>query len=451
MTDFLRERAKDYATGPETAVKLLLVAVAVGADYEDFGGVNIVDLVQQGVAASGAFGESPMPYSAGLAMVALKRSGLDVPEPLREWMVGQQEKSGGWSYAKGSDADADNTALAITGLLALGLPALDGPHAAEVDDGLRWAEQNQQPDGHWEGFSPVNSTAILTMALGAAGVDTSAAVEWLLGQQRADGGFPTDAQTDESDLLVTAQTLLALTRQSYLTVAAPVEPVEPTAPAVPACPTVIVVVDPGDLGGEPVARCASKYATGLEALQDTFPVELKQMMICRIDDKPDACVTAVDAYWSYWRSSPTADGHSEWDYSGKGADSTVPGLGDVEGWRFGDGSKTPALTPAAAIQAVEPFTPGDTGNSGDPNPAPPSLGTSGDPIGIIVAASVLVLAVAALGVWRLRRRKDDGANLANGSATFANGDTYSTSDDTNPKTGSIDTTDNDPTPPNGRS
>ncbi|MDR3069645.1 MAG: terpene cyclase/mutase family protein [Propionibacteriaceae bacterium] len=224
IVGYLQKQTPTYSGTPEGASKLALAAIAVNANPRDFAGVDLIKLIFAGINGDGSFGEYPMPYSAGLAMVVLKRAGEGIPQPLTDWLLAQQEKSGGWSYAKGSEPDADNTALAIQALLPVNAPAisppppLDPPIQAAVD----WALNAQQADGHWEGFSPTNSTAILGMALRAVGTDETAkaadkAATWLGGTVIADnGGIPTAVGGDKGDLLTSSQALLFLTSQSYL-------------------------------------------------------------------------------------------------------------------------------------------------------------------------------------------------------------------------------------------
>ena len=119
------------------------------------------------------------------------------------------------------------------------------------------------------------------------------------------------------------------------------------------CPNgegVTVVVDPGDLGGSVVVRCAaSSPANGLEALTAAgFGVDVTVRFsgfVCRIGvtvngvrrPQSDPCVDTppADAYWSYW----VADLGGPWCYSELGATARTPVRGTIEGWSFSRGGR----------------------------------------------------------------------------------------------------------------
>jgi hypothetical protein len=389
MADYLQDRALDYATSAEASLKLALVAEVIHADIRDFGGVDLLGGVQDGIGEDGAFGAAPTPYSAGLALIALHRAGA-AGEPLASWLLEQQGEDGGWSYAPGSASDPDNTALATLALLS----QLDEPAQAAALRGLAWLRAGQEADGHWEGYSPVNSTAVALLALNQSHEDQAAAAKaagWLAGAQLPDGGFPNTLGDPESELNATLQALLALTGENYLTA----EQKTAATQSPDACPGVWVVVDPGDLGGEPQTGCATEYDTGYAALASAgFAVELTgQGMLCRVNGLPDACVTAANAYWNYWHARPTGSGYSDWEYALEGGGSYQPSAGSVEGWRFGDGSSSLALTPAEAVAAFD--------SSAAPSP---NSGPGNGNLGWTVAVGAIVVAGAAVLVVALRRR-----------------------------------------------
>lgn len=211
LVGYLETQAPAYsAASPEGAAKLALVAVAVGDQPEDFGGVDLVAKVAGGVKADGSFGAYPGPFAQSLGILALARAGEPVPDPMVSWLTAQQDAaSGGFGYAPGQPADADNTGMALLALTAVQAEAAKPAAKAAAD----WAAANRAADGSWAGFSPVNSTAVMGMALHAAGADVSGSVDWLAQQQQADGGLP---NAGASDLLATAQGTLLLAGQSYL-------------------------------------------------------------------------------------------------------------------------------------------------------------------------------------------------------------------------------------------
>lgn len=211
LVGYLEAQAPAYsAASPEGAAKLALVAVAVGETPQDFGGVDLVAAVREGVKSDGSFGAYPGPFAQSLGILALTRAGEEVPEPMVSWLTAQQDAAGGFGYAAGQPADADNTGMALLALTAVGTDTAKAAGKAAAD----WAGANRAADGSWAGFSPVNSTAVMGMALQAAGADVSASIDWLAQQQQADGGLP---NAGASDLLATAQGTLLLAGHSYLT------------------------------------------------------------------------------------------------------------------------------------------------------------------------------------------------------------------------------------------
>ncbi len=218
LLGYLEGRTAQYATSPESAAKLTLVALATGRDPRSFGGTDLVSAVSAGVQPDGSFGAFPGPYASGLGMIALAGSGEPVPATMTDWLVSRAAPEGGWGYDQGQPADADSTAMAILGLRALPEPSETA--AAAVEAAVAWAQATRQPDGSWAGFAPVNSTALLGSALQAAGLDQPEAVAYLAGLQLPDGGLPTGvAGATTPDLLATTQATLLLAGDSYLSLA----------------------------------------------------------------------------------------------------------------------------------------------------------------------------------------------------------------------------------------
>lgn len=226
MVAYLEERAPGYATSPEAAAKLILVALATDHDPADFGGTDLVATVTAGVGEDGSFGAFPGPYASGLGLIALARTDNEIPPAMIDWLLSRTATGGGWGYDAGQPADADSTGMAILGLTAVPDPSAEV--TAAIDAAVAWAGSARQPDGSWAGFAPVNSTATLGSALQVVGVDQPEAVAYLTGRQLPDGGLPTGAEGGTAaDLLATAQGTLLLAGTSYLDPA----PASVTAPA----------------------------------------------------------------------------------------------------------------------------------------------------------------------------------------------------------------------------
>ncbi|MCL1838601.1 MAG: terpene cyclase/mutase family protein [Propionibacteriaceae bacterium] len=202
------------SSGPEAASKLAIVATAIGADPRTFGSFDLIAAIKAGIGADGAFGSYPMPYSSALAIIALIRSGEDVDPQLVSWLIEQAEPDGSFSFQKGGSADPDNTGMVIQALSAL--DNLSAQASQTLENAKRWAQDSQQADGSWIGFASVNSTALLGSSLLVTGVDQTKAITYLAQTQAASGGLPANPGA-EPDLLATAQAILLLSEQSYLT------------------------------------------------------------------------------------------------------------------------------------------------------------------------------------------------------------------------------------------
>jgi hypothetical protein len=208
-TKWLEKDAKNYLGGtvpdiyPGSAAKLLLVAEAQHVDPTNFGGINLVDDIDQtsggGGAPAGEFqNASDTKFSASvlvqsLALLALADSAsTDSPSSdAVAFLRGQQCANGGFQVAIRTDPmpacatsgeDIDTTAYAVQALLAVGQHG-----SAEI--AAMWLAGARRPDGGWSeapgGKSDANSTALAVEALidahrGAAG----SGLKWLLSHQQ---------------------------------------------------------------------------------------------------------------------------------------------------------------------------------------------------------------------------------------------------------------------------
>lgn len=165
---------------------------------------------------------------------------------------------------------------------------------------------------------------------------------------------------------------------------------------------VTVVVDFTDLGGGIEVGCASgSPGSGRAALEAAgfHAADSQPGLLCAIDSLPDPCPTTFQgSFWSYWHSAP--DG--EWTSYQVGADASHPAPGELEGWRYNDGTVGPGIAPADVRQpAATPPTPtaSDSPLLVDPAPGPTVdgvlLATGG-----LTAAVVVLLAL----LWVRSRR-----------------------------------------------
>ncbi len=182
---------------------------------------------------------------------------------------------------------------------------------------------------------------------------------------------------------------------------------------------VTVVVDFTDLGGQIEIGCAeAEPQSGRDALEQAgfTPTDSVPGMICAIDSQPDPCPEEFDGnFWSYWSGTD-----QEWTAHTEGADGTDPAPGDVEGWRYNDGTTAPGVSPVEAAAQAGGLAGEGAGHQQDPEEpagedetaeAAAETGTNEDAgessgSAIWIGALIALAAVAALFViGRLRRRQ----------------------------------------------
>ncbi|MFB9684034.1 hypothetical protein [Amycolatopsis plumensis] len=173
-----------------------------------------------------------------------------------------------------------------------------------------------------------------------------------------------------------------------------------------ACPEgdgVTVVVDFGDLGPQPLVRCAAGTpSNGIAALQEAgIEVAGSQKyglaVACRINGKPgpdvESCagMPSATAYWSYWH----APAGGSWTSSQEGAQTAKPVPGGFEGWAFARPKSANDLPSPPRVPPVRQVS--------SPAPAASDQGSS-FPWGLVAGAVVIVL-VGGAGIVVARRRR----------------------------------------------
>lgn len=211
---WLQSQAPTVATGAGTSARLAIVAEAMGIDPTSFGGVNLIAKV-----ADNGTGQAGNPYGLALQVIALHRAGVTVPTGIVTNLLAAQDASGAFGFP-GYPIDPDSTALSA---LALSLLTGDQQALDASARAIRWFSANRcdvittcpAPGAYWNTWTPANTSGLTIGALLQAGANVSAEQTWLIGQQQADGGFPSSGA---SDAYATAQALLGVTGESLVTV-----------------------------------------------------------------------------------------------------------------------------------------------------------------------------------------------------------------------------------------
>lgn len=205
-------------SGQGQAAKLVLGAVAAGADPRDIGGVDPLALIEAGPSAdTGYYGRGVFDHA--LCLLALAATGSDVPDEAITALESSQTPEGGWAFdgtATEGAADSNTTSLVVQALVALG--RADSPLVADAMSFLLTAIVGEsgatfQPGAGFPADS--SSTAMVMQAVIAVGDDPSSDA-WgnlsaaLATYQNASGAFHYSPDDQSDNLFATVQVIPAL-------------------------------------------------------------------------------------------------------------------------------------------------------------------------------------------------------------------------------------------------
>lgn len=230
---------------------LVMLVVAVGDDPHAFGGVDLVDRLEEtlGDLEPGLYGASDPTYDGayrqGLALLGLAAAGAASPTAGLAWLVDQQcvgdpaTAAGGWMAYRGDTGapcvapDPATFTGPDTNQTALALSALEVWSTAAPADPLAFLASAQTADGGFAylpgGATDANSTALVLQALLAAdeeladwdtdgGGPLSSLLSWQLGcdADPADvGAFASPWSEGAPDALATQQAVPAVALQPF--------------------------------------------------------------------------------------------------------------------------------------------------------------------------------------------------------------------------------------------
>jgi hypothetical protein len=218
LVDYLAASASEYATDAATTGKLIVTIAASGLKPQDFGGTDWVALLQ-------SFSDGKGTYDAGAvgqawAIMALKAAGEKVPAEALAVLKGYQLETGAWNSAFGPDNDT--VGYVLQALIAGGEPK----NSAVTQKALAFFESQQNDDGGFPAIKPsewgtdtnANSTASAIMGLVAVGENPTTG-KWskagntpmsaLLKLQAADGKIEFQPNVG-SPIMATVQAIPAL-------------------------------------------------------------------------------------------------------------------------------------------------------------------------------------------------------------------------------------------------
>jgi len=180
--------------------KVLRAAVAAGEDPRDFGGYDLITMLENHYDEETGLYHPTHLFQDALAIVALTEAGRPIPEGAIDAVIADQNPDGCWGWPIGGEVtDSDTSGMVIFTLSGAGHP--DHPAVGQCISHLAMM---QNEDGGWESggiddddVSNANSTALVVQGLAAAGWDPEGplftrnrtAVAALLAFQAADGSF----------------------------------------------------------------------------------------------------------------------------------------------------------------------------------------------------------------------------------------------------------------------
>jgi energy-coupling factor transport system substrate-specific component len=211
------------AGDPGSVQRLVLAAVAGGADPASFGGRNLVAQVERGIGPSGAVrspGGAPATNLTAFAVLALAAAGRGgsggAGGKAVEWLLKAQQPDGGFGIAgrSGPKSDVDSTAAAIQALVAVG--RFDAGRRAKA---LAFLKRSRGSSGGYPAYpgGQVNaqSTAWAVQALVATGGPTERPLQWLRSMIGSGGKVSYAPGQFQTPVWVTAQAMLALAGKSF--------------------------------------------------------------------------------------------------------------------------------------------------------------------------------------------------------------------------------------------
>jgi hypothetical protein len=210
----------DLATDCE---RTILAVVAAGENPRDFGNHDYVaDLLD--FFDGTQIGDTDRINDDCWGILALKSigEGSDIVPQVTEYIVDNQNSNGGWNWAAGGESDADNTAAAISALIAAGYSPASGVLTAAAG----YLKSQQQSNGGFisEGTTNSGVDSWTIRAISDLGQDptgkkwrdnSSSAVQHLLNLQNTDGSFNWSASKKSKPEWMTAYAVPALLGASY--------------------------------------------------------------------------------------------------------------------------------------------------------------------------------------------------------------------------------------------
>ena len=204
----LARTAPGYAKSAGASAKVVMGAVAAGANPRRLGGVDYLARIAGTRRGAGRYGTTA--FDQALAMLAMRAATGRVPRAAARTLIGLRSGPG-WNLALTSaeEPDIDSTALAIIALRAAGTSC----RSSAITGARRWIAR-QRVAGGWTAYSgsppSANSTALVARSDIACGGRATRALALLRSLQQRSGAIRYTTAEPESRLLATTESVPAL-------------------------------------------------------------------------------------------------------------------------------------------------------------------------------------------------------------------------------------------------
>jgi prenyltransferase/squalene oxidase-like repeat protein len=212
--DFLRSRVGELSSSGDFA-RTILALEGAGLNPRSFAGHNLVAALAKRRADNGSF--AGWPGSTAFAVIALRAAGATGGlDDSTSWLAEVQNGDGGWGDVPGSPSTADGTGAVMQAM----------PGTEAVRHGLGFLRKAQRPNGGFAlgGSGGVNaqSTAWAVQGIIALGEDPASVegggnspLDYLAGLQQADGHYRYSSSSDQTPVWVTGQVLAATAGEAF--------------------------------------------------------------------------------------------------------------------------------------------------------------------------------------------------------------------------------------------
>ena len=265
------EGTTDYA-------RTLLALTAVGSK-PSYQGIDLAEQIvsfqlPHGQFAQPAWGEEGLVNCHIWSVLALAAAEKEIPNRKQAlaWLVSQQNRDGGFSWAVGGESDPDDTGVALSALAVLGLEKED----VVIKKALQYLQGQQNEDGGFGWTKQKTNTATdawVIQGLTVVGedpvsdkwqVEGISPVIHLCSLQNSDGSFQWLQGVDSSPVLMTAYAVLALSGGFF--------PVNRTNEVALSLPDNLSREEKGGVTG-PEEEFLNKVSQNLKRLLPTFFIE----------------------------------------------------------------------------------------------------------------------------------------------------------------------------------